>query len=81
MTYRIQRYIELINWMRSLFSFAIRFEDLEPLMISLLHHHFPDNMRDYVRQLQRFNVGEDCPVFDGRCVVYVGGDLKTIWRM
>ena len=25
----------------------------------------PDNMRDYVRQLQRFNVGEDCPVFDG----------------
>lgn len=24
----------------------------------------PDNMSLYVRQLQRFNVGEDCPVFD-----------------
>ena len=25
----------------------------------------PDNMSDYGRQLLRFNVGEDCPVFDG----------------
>ena len=25
----------------------------------------PDNMSDYSRQLVRFNVGEDCPVFDG----------------
>jgi histone deacetylase 1/2 len=25
----------------------------------------PDNMHNHLRQLQRFNVGEDCPVFDG----------------
>jgi histone deacetylase 1/2 len=33
----------------------------------------PDNMAQYLRQLQRFNVGEDCPVFDGLfdfCQIY-----------
>ena len=25
----------------------------------------PQNMHDNIKQLQRFNVGEDCPVFDG----------------
>lgn len=37
-----------------------------------------DNMRDYVRQLQRFNVGEDCPVFDGLfefCQIYTSGSI------
>ncbi|KAL0584321.1 hypothetical protein ABG067_005822 [Albugo candida] len=43
----------------------------------------PDNMHEYVRQLQRFNVGEDCPVFDGVfefCQLYasasIGGAAK-----
>ncbi|TYZ66876.1 hypothetical protein PybrP1_011322 [[Pythium] brassicae (nom. inval.)] len=43
----------------------------------------PDNMHDYLRQLQRFNVGEDCPVFDGLfefCQLYasasIGGAAK-----
>lgn len=43
----------------------------------------PDNMHDYLRQLQRFNVGEDCPVFDGVfefCQLYasasIGGAAK-----
>ena len=31
--------------------------------INFLHTITPDNMGDYLRQLQRFNVGEDCPVF------------------
>lgn len=38
----------------------------------------PDNMADYVRQLQRFNVGEDCPVFDGLfefCQIYTSGSI------
>ncbi len=25
----------------------------------------PDNMGEHTKQMQRFNVGEDCPVFDG----------------
>ncbi|GBG32289.1 Histone deacetylase [Hondaea fermentalgiana] len=33
--------------------------------INFLRTVTPDNMDQYVRQLQRFNVGDDCPVFDG----------------
>jgi len=38
----------------------------------------PDNMHEYSKQLLRFNVGEDCPVFDGMfqfCQIYAGGSL------
>ena len=37
-----------------------------------------DNMSEYVRQLQRFNVGDDCPVFDGLfefCQLYASGSI------
>lgn len=37
-----------------------------------------DNMDEYTRQLQRFNVGEDCPVFDGLfefCQLYTSGSI------
>jgi hypothetical protein len=39
-----------------------------------------DNMHEYTRQLQRFNVGEDCPVFDGLfefCQMYTSGSIGT----
>mmetsp|Transcript_25477 Transcript_25477/g.35754 ORF Transcript_25477/g.35754 Transcript_25477/m.35754 type:complete len:540 (+) Transcript_25477:118-1737(+) len=38
----------------------------------------PDNMADYARQLVKFNVGEDCPVFDGMfqfCQLSAGGSI------
>ncbi|KFD56593.1 hypothetical protein M514_02697 [Trichuris suis] len=38
----------------------------------------PDNMADLNKQMQRFNVGEDCPVFDGLfdfCQISAGGSL------
>lgn len=38
----------------------------------------PDNISDYNKQMQRFNVGEDCPVFDGVyefCQISCGGSL------
>jgi len=44
----------------------------------------PDNMSDYVRQLQRFNVGEDCPVFDGLfefCQLYTSGSIGGAARL
>jgi histone deacetylase 1/2 len=51
--------------------------------INFLRVITPDNMGDYLRQLQRFNVGEDCPVFDGLyelCQIYtsasIGGAAK-----
>jgi len=44
----------------------------------------PDNMGEYVRQLQRFNVGEDCPVFDGLfeyCQIYTSGSIGGAVRL
>jgi len=41
-------------------------------------------MADYVRQLQRFNVGEDCPVFDGLfefCQIYTSGSIGGAIRL
>jgi hypothetical protein len=52
--------------------------------INFLRLITPDNMRDYVRQLQRFNVGEDCPVFDGLfefCQIYTSGSIGGAVRL
>jgi len=38
----------------------------------------PDNMSEFNKQMQRFNVGEDCPVFDGLyefCQLSCGGSI------
>jgi histone deacetylase 1/2 len=46
--------------------------------INFLRKITPDNMQEYIRQLQRFNVGEDCPVFDGLfefCQLYTSGSI------
>jgi histone deacetylase 1/2 len=43
-----------------------------------------DNMHEYLRQLQRFNVGEDCPVFDGLfefCQLYTSGSIGGAVRL
>jgi len=44
----------------------------------------PDTMGEYIRQLQRFNVGEDCPVFDGLyefCQIYTSGSIGGAARL
>eukprot|EP01138_Halocafeteria_seosinensis_P016232 gb/GECG01016562.1/.p1 GENE.gb/GECG01016562.1/~~gb/GECG01016562.1/.p1 ORF type:complete len:128 (+),score=10.11 gb/GECG01016562.1/:1-384(+) len=33
--------------------------------INFLRSVSPDNLHERLRELQKFNVGEDCPVFDG----------------
>ena len=41
----------------------------------------PDNMSEYNKQMQRFNVGEDCPVFDGLyefCQLSAGAVLRMV---
>ena len=52
--------------------------------INFLRVITPDNMQDYIRQLQRFNVGEDCPVFDGLfefCQLYTSGSIGGAVRL
>ncbi|XP_034531469.1 probable histone deacetylase 1-B [Notolabrus celidotus] len=46
--------------------------------IKFLRSIRPDNMSEYSKQMQRFNVGEDCPVFDGLfefCQLSGGGSI------
>jgi len=46
--------------------------------VKFLQKVTPDNMNEYTKQLQRFNVGEDCPVFDGMfqfCQISTGGSI------
>ncbi|EHB18491.1 Histone deacetylase 2 [Heterocephalus glaber] len=55
--------------------------------IKFLRSIRPDNMSEYSKQMQSFNVGEDCPVFDGLfefCQLSTGGSLagavKLNWQ-
>lgn len=44
----------------------------------------PDNQHEHLRQLKRFNVAEDCPVFDGLfrfCQLYTGGSVGGAVRL
>ena len=46
--------------------------------VHFLAHVTPDNMHQYSRELQRYNVDVDCPVFDGLfrfCQLYTGGSV------
>lgn len=46
--------------------------------IKFLRNIRPDNMSEFTKQMQRFNVGEDCPVFDGLyefCQLSGGGSI------
>mmetsp|Transcript_6903 Transcript_6903/g.11937 ORF Transcript_6903/g.11937 Transcript_6903/m.11937 type:complete len:429 (-) Transcript_6903:495-1781(-) len=46
--------------------------------IDFLRQITPDNQAEHNRELKRFNVGEDCPVFDGVfqfCQMYSGGSV------
>uniref|UniRef100_A0A914DVV5 Histone deacetylase n=1 Tax=Acrobeloides nanus TaxID=290746 RepID=A0A914DVV5_9BILA len=44
----------------------------------------PDNISEYGKQMQRFNVGEDCPVFDGLfefCQISSGGSIAAATKI
>lgn len=46
--------------------------------VAFLRGITPETQQDQIRQLKRFNVGEDCPVFDGLysfCQTYAGGSV------
>ncbi|CAK9303780.1 unnamed protein product [Gordionus sp. m RMFG-2023] len=44
----------------------------------------PDNINEFSKQMQRFNVGEDCPVFDGLyefCQISTGGTIAAAVKL
>ena len=52
--------------------------------IDFLRRVTPENQADFAKQLQRYTVGDDCPVFDGLydyCRVYTGGSIDGAMRL
>lgn len=52
--------------------------------INFLHRISPSNMHEFPTQLQKFNVGEDCPVFDGVyefCQLSAGGSIASAVKL
>eukprot|EP00959_Pyramimonas_sp_CCMP1952_P248324 5190645-Pyramimonas_sp.AAC.1 len=46
--------------------------------IDFLNRITPENQHEYMEQLQRFNLAEDCPIFDNLfefCRIYTGGSM------
>ena len=44
----------------------------------------PNTQHEYLTQMQRFNLGEDCPIFDGLfdfCKIYSGGSIEGAVRI
>ena len=44
----------------------------------------PDNMESYIKEQAKFNVGDDCPVFDGLfefCGISGGGSMEGAARL
>lgn len=52
--------------------------------INFLQNVTPDTISDFNKTLNLFNVGDDCPVFDGLfdfCSMYTGGSLEGAYRL
>ncbi|KRX72572.1 Histone deacetylase Rpd3 [Trichinella sp. T6] len=52
--------------------------------ITFLESVHPENLMDYNKHMQRFNVGEDCPVFEGLfsfCRISAGGSLASACKL
>ncbi len=52
--------------------------------IEFLHKVTPDNMENFTREQSKYNVGDDCPVFDGLfefCGISAGGTMEGAARL
>ncbi|KAF2859439.1 hypothetical protein K470DRAFT_271610 [Piedraia hortae CBS 480.64] len=52
--------------------------------VDFLSRVTPDNMENYVREQGKYNVGDDCPVFDGLfefCGISAGGSMEGAARL
>ncbi|KAI3906125.1 hypothetical protein MKW92_040497 [Papaver armeniacum] len=82
MTHALLAHYGLLQNMQVLKPFPARDRDLCRFhaddYVAFLRSITPETQQDQLRQLKRFNVGEDCPVFDGLysfCQTYAGGSV------
>jgi len=76
LNYGLYRKLEVYRPFKASFDEMCKYHSDE--YVKFLQEIMPDNMSDYSKQLQRFNVGEDCPVFHGLydfCQISSGGSI------
>ena len=76
LNYGLYRKMEIYRPHRAAFEDMTKFHSDE--YIRFLKNIHPDNISDYNKLMSRFNVGEDCPVFDGLyefCSISSGGSV------
>lgn len=76
LNYGIYRYLEVYRPFPASLEDMVRFHSED--YIQFLNTANPDNLRQFSKQMLKFNVGEDCPVFDGLyefCQLSSGGSL------
>eukprot|EP00899_Mesostigma_viride_P006007 jgi/Mesvir1/15407/Mv06591-RA.2 len=74
--YGMHKHMEILKPELALASEMCKFHTDD--FVEFLRLVTPDNQHEISRQLKRFNVGEDCPVFDGLfefCQKYTGGSI------
>lgn len=82
-SYGVFRKLDVFRPHRSDFGEMTQFHSSD--YIEFLRRVTPDNAKDHLHQLQRFNLGPytDCPVFDGLydyCQLYSGGSIDGAQR-
>ncbi|CAF0768725.1 unnamed protein product [Didymodactylos carnosus] len=76
LNYGLYRKMEVYRPHKAAIEEMTRFHSDE--YVKFLNNIRPDNITDFNKQMQRFNVGEDCPVFEGLfefCQISAGGSL------
>lgn len=76
LNYGLYRKMEIYRPHKAVFDEMTKFHSDE--YIRFLRSIRPDNMHEFNKPMQRFNVGEDCPVFDGLyefCQLSTGGSI------
>ncbi|KAL2015876.1 hypothetical protein VTK56DRAFT_4673 [Thermocarpiscus australiensis] len=82
MNYDVYKFLEIYRAKPAVFSEMTQFHTDE--YIEFLQKVTPDNMDAFMREQGKYNVGDDCPVFDGLfefCGISAGGSMEGAARL
>ncbi|KAL1878108.1 hypothetical protein VTK73DRAFT_8069 [Phialemonium thermophilum] len=82
MNYDIYKFMEIYRAKPAVFAEMTQFHTDE--YIDFLQKVTPDNMDNFMREQGKYNVGDDCPVFDGLfefCGISAGGSMEGAARL
>ncbi|KAK0656958.1 histone deacetylase-like protein [Cercophora newfieldiana] len=82
MNYNVYKFLEIYRAKPAVTSEMTQFHTDE--YIEFLQKVTPDNMDSYMREQGKYNVGDDCPVFDGLfefCGISAGGSMEGAARL